>query len=389
MREEIKVLEQFDKDQSKWLDTDERKAAREHLSQQPRQRAFGPGGRGGGRGGPWGRNENLPAPTPGAKLSSSDVPSAGEAPLYASNVLRTLFLEFESAEWEKELEDFHGTDVDVPAKLTVDGKTFAGVGVHFRGNTSYMMVGTGWKRPLNLSLDMTDKELSLLGYRTLNLLNGHEDPTFLHTVLSLQIARDYFPAPLANYVRLAINNENWGVYINVEQFNKDFVKRWFNTTKGARWKVPGSPGGRGGLEYLGDDAADYRRIYEIKTKDDSKSWSRLIELCRVLDQTTTQELEQALAPLLDIDSTLRFLAWDNALSSGDGFWTRASDYSLYLDEQGRFHLFPYDVNETFSTGRGPEVSRDPAVREVRGCLSVRSCSRRPMPIRTAGYGFGV
>jgi hypothetical protein len=35
--------------------------------------------------------------------------------------LRTLFLEFENADWEKELSDFHGTDVEVPAKLIVDG----------------------------------------------------------------------------------------------------------------------------------------------------------------------------------------------------------------------------------------------------------------------------
>ena len=34
-------------------------------------------------------------------------------------VLRTLFLEFESADWEKELADFYHTDVEVPAKLTV------------------------------------------------------------------------------------------------------------------------------------------------------------------------------------------------------------------------------------------------------------------------------
>ena len=39
----------------------------------------------------------------------------------------------------KKLEDFHGTDVDVPAKLTVDGKTYPDVGVHFRGMSSYGM----------------------------------------------------------------------------------------------------------------------------------------------------------------------------------------------------------------------------------------------------------
>jgi len=56
-------------------------------------------------------------------------------------VLRTLFLEFEESDWEQELVDFHNTDVEVPAKLTVDGKVYNGVGVHFRGMTSYQSVG--------------------------------------------------------------------------------------------------------------------------------------------------------------------------------------------------------------------------------------------------------
>ena len=55
------------------------------------------------------------------------------------------------------------------------------------------------------------------------------------------------------------------------------------TTKGARWKVPGSPNGRGSLTYLGDDAAPYKKIYEIKSKDDAKSWADLAKFCKVLN----------------------------------------------------------------------------------------------------------
>ena len=37
--------------------------------------------------------------------------------------------------------------------------------------------------------------------------------------------------------------------------------------------------------------------------------------------------------MLDIDGYLRFLALDNVMSSGDGFYARAADYSLYLDPE--------------------------------------------------------
>ena len=66
-------------------------------------------------------------------------------------------------------------------------------------------------------------------------------------------------------MRVVINGESWGIYVNAQQFNKEFVKEWFGTTEGARWKVPGTPVSRGGLEYLGEDPAAYKNFYELKS----------------------------------------------------------------------------------------------------------------------------
>src|SRR5207245_2388391 len=33
-------------------------------------------------------------------------------------------------------------------------------------------------------------------------------------------------------------------------------------------------------------------------------------------------------------------------------WTRSSDYSLYLDDKGKFHLIPSDMNEGLGIGMG-------------------------------------
>src|SRR5207253_1663787 len=148
----------------------------------------------------------------------------------------------------------------------------------------------------------------LHGYKNLDLLNSHLDPTFLRSVLSLQIARDYMPAPKANYVRVVINGESWGIYVNAQQFDRNFVKESFGTAEGARWHVPGRPNGRGSLAYLGDDAAAYKQIYSIRSKDNAKSWAALIHLCKVLNQTPAARLEPALEPFLDIDGALKFLA---------------------------------------------------------------------------------
>ena len=339
------LLPQFDKDGKGYLNAAERKAAREYLATQPRR---GRGGFGGNRG--FGGASQAP-PAPGPSLKPSAVKSYANEPLYDLQTLRTLFLEFEAPDWEKELADFYHTDVDIPAKLTVDGKVYPDVGVHFRGQSSYSTVSAGYKRSLGVSLRFIHADQRLNGYRALNLLNSNADPTFLRTALYQHVARQYMPAPKANWVRVVINGESWGIYVNAQQIDSDFTQEWFKSTKGARWKVPGSPGARGGLAYLGDDPAAYRGIYEIKSKDDPKSWAALINLCKVLNQTPPAQLEKALEPILDLDAALKFLALDKAAINNDGYWVRTSDYGIYMDPTGRFHLIPWDANETF---REPE-----------------------------------
>ncbi len=348
---EQKLLEKFDQDGDHRLNLTERQTARASLKNDRPAGGRGPGPFG-GFGPPGGaRRENREPPQAGERISRSDARSYPDAKLYDPAVLRTLFLDFESDDWETELSDFHNSDVEVPASLTVDDATYPDVGVHFRGMSSYMMIPAGYKRSLNLSLDFVDDKQKLYGYKTLNLLNCNEDPSYLSTVLYSHIARKYIPAPQANFVRVIINGENWGVYANVQQFNKDFLAENFPSAKGARWKVRGSPGGGGGLDYAGDNIEDYRRRYEIKSDDNEKSWRKLIAFCRTLSETPADELPAAIEPILDVDSALWFLALDVALINNDGYWVRASDYSIYLDPEGKFHIIPHDMNEAFHGAR--------------------------------------
>jgi CotH kinase protein len=340
MQQERKILSQFDTNKDKRLDLAERTSARKWLATQP---SFGPGGRRGG-GGFGGRGGFAPS-SEGRPLEPAGVKSFPGAPLYDPATLRTIFLQFEESDWEQALADFNNTDVDVPATAIVDGKTYKDVGVHFRGMSSYFMVPAGSKRSLNVSFDFQHEQQALAGYRTLNLLNANGDPTFVRGVIYSAIAGAYIPTPRMNYMRVVINGESWGIYLNAQQFNKDFLRDNFATEKGARWKVTGSPGGRGGMAYLGDDVEAYQGIYAIKTKNDPKAWADLIRLFKILNETPPERLEAALAPVLDVDAALKFLALDVALVNNDGFWTRASDYSIYQDVKGRFHVIPHDVNE--------------------------------------------
>jgi len=354
--ERTEILKQYDKDGDGKLNKEERAAALAGIGN-------GGGGRRGfgrrGFGGPGGNSDQEPV-RQGPKLTPADVKQYGSEPLYDPNVLRTVFLDFEDANWEAELMAFWHTDVEVPAKMTVDGKIIKEVAVHFRGSSSFMMVPAGRKHSINIDVDYGDKQQRLLGYKSLELLNSNGDPTFMRAVLYDQMAQKYLVAPKANFMRIVINGENWGIYQNTQAFNADLIQDNFQTKKGNRWKVPGNPGAQAGLAYIGDDVAAYRNHYEIKTKDDPKAWADLIHLTKVLSQTPPDQLEKALEPILDVDGALKFLAMDKATINTDGFWVRMSDYSIYEDEKGKFHIIPHDANETF---REPEGGGRSGVRE--------------------------
>jgi hypothetical protein len=139
---DIPLTQQFDTNGDGRLDAQERRAARTHAESTGLNR-----GRGGRRGG-------FPADVAaGRRVTPSDVEAHRGAPLFDPTTVRTLFLDFENDDWEGELMAFKPTDVEVPARLTVDGRAYPDVGVQFRGNSSFSQVPAGLKHSLSINVD--------------------------------------------------------------------------------------------------------------------------------------------------------------------------------------------------------------------------------------------
>lgn len=388
--EDQKVLAQFDADQNGRLDAAERQQAKAWLAENRPQRqqgmrggrgsgpgdagpgafpggqpgvggpgAGGPGFGGPGAGGPGGGGRYNPD-AKGDPVAPADVPHHRGAAVWDPDVVRTVFLQFESPDWHAELAAFYRTDVLVPATVQIDGETFANVGVAFRGNTSYQMV-RGKKKSFDLQFDWVDAQQHWRGVRNLDLVNGNGDASFVREALHGWVATQFLPAPRVALVRVVVDGEDFGIYSAVQQFDKEFTKDHFGTGKGARWKVPPDFSGNGGLRYLGEDAEAYRRNYQIKSKDEPQQWQALIDLCGALDAAATEDLERILPQHLDIDGALWFLAIDHALADDDGYYSRASDYCLYRDPNGKFHLVARDNNEILLArgNRGPGGAAGP------------------------------
>lgn len=328
-----KLVVRFDTNKDGKLTGQERKAALESRGEaySPQQRAGTPTG-------------DIKSDV---KSSRASLPANSPA-FYDAGTLRTLYLRFPDKDWYAQLNAFYRTDVEVPAELVVDGKLYADVGVRFRGTSSYFTVQSA-KKSFNIAIDYGDENQRLYGYKTLNLLNGHVDASFLREVIFNRIARDYIPAMKTNLVKLVINGESWGVYINLQQFNKDFLDEWFGTRDGIRWKV--GPGG-GALTAAGNGPEAYQRTYQLKTANVEDPWTDLIALCEMLDpKTPNEKIVKELPQIFNVDRALWQLAVSNVFMDDDSYIHKGGDFSIYQDVNRRFHLITHDNNETFRFGR--------------------------------------
>ncbi len=304
--------------------------------------------------------------------------------LYDETAIPVLQLKFSQTNWWQQLQTNYQSRTNLPATLTADRVVYESVGVRFRGNTSYQMTGTSQKKSFNIEIDHAIPGQSLMGYETLNLINCAGDATFMREVLYSNTCRQQVPSAKANFVRLEINGENWGIYANIQQLNGEFIREWFLSNDGTRWRaqgdmggggVPGgrtppggttpvtpvgpdvppratageitiaeAPGGGGGgvtngvaaLTWQGTASTAYERVYELKNSGQADPWVSLIHVCDVLNNTPLAQLPDKLEPVLNVDRALWVCAFEIVFQDDDGYVNkRGSDYCLYYEPENR------------------------------------------------------
>ena len=135
--------------------------------------------------------------------------------------------------------DFYRTDVDVPADLIVDGKVYQSVGIRFRGSSFLFLRFRTRKKSFNIAVDYGDDRPTALRLQNAEPTERSLRPLLPSAKSSIrELLPTTSPPPKANFVKLVINGESWGIYVNSQQFNKDFLDEWFGTKGGVRWKVP-------------------------------------------------------------------------------------------------------------------------------------------------------
>jgi len=284
--------------------------------------------------------------------------------LYNVNEIKSIYLTFTDPNWQNTLASYYNTDNYLSGTLSIDGQVLSQVGVQYKGQTSYSQLPQGsQKKSFSIKTDHFIADQEIQGYNNLNLNNSFQDATFLREFIYLQLIRKHIPAAKASFTKLYINGESWGLYINVQQLNKDYLEEWFLSNDGTNWRAdsPIPTGGGGGgpqwgdgtaaLNYLGANQATYQQYYTLKSTEETDPWSLLVNTCDVLNNTPIANLSDQLPEVMDVDRALWFLACEIAFGDDDSYVYKGKmDYYVYWEkETGRTVPLEFDGNSVLTT----------------------------------------
>jgi hypothetical protein len=271
--------------------------------------------------------------------------AAQTADLYDVETVRDFKLTFSQPNWWNDLWINYQTETMMEADLEVDGTLYPSVGIRFKGNSSASHVWPAEKMPFKIHTDEYVPDQDLYGYDNINLGNSYRDPTFVREVAVYEVLRRFMPAPQANYVRLWLNGQYWGIYINVQQIDGDFIDEWYSDEDGNRYKAV-----HGSLEWLGSNPVTYQAEYELHSDGNGNEWTDLIDMIDELNNGNPQAFDVNLEPVLNIDQALRYLAACNLLGNLDSYLSPGHNYYLYT-HYDRFDILPWDWNMCFAQFR--------------------------------------
>lgn len=252
-----------------------------------------------------------------------------------------------------------------PGSVTIDGQSYDDVGVRTKGGCGSARHLTGkasWK--INLSWDDPNvagcpDEHRIDGLKRFTLNNQVQDHSFVHEMLAYRFYRLMgVPTPRANHALVYVNDQLWGVYLNIDSFDRRFLSRWFASDQGALYEgtyycdllAQNIPPGDG------DDTN-----YCISTKFHPSACSPTDPGADPEDFTAIRTLADQLAALpdggfypaieqyFDFDTYLSMWAADEILGNWDGYTIQTvNNYRVYHDPgTGRWTIVPSGVDQTF------------------------------------------
>jgi spore coat protein H len=264
-----------------------------------------------------------------ALLSPAATTTAGSR--LATNQLPTYNIIISREHWAA-LQRSVQSDERYPAKLAAGGKDYS-VEIRYRGDWAR----TWPKKPLKIFF--TNGQ-AFEGQRVLNFNPCWRDPAFVRELVAYRLyAAAGVSSPRARMARLQLNGQFHGLFVEVEQPDKPFLKR-LNLKGSAIYKAD-SPSNTSDERDLGSER-NFAIHYEKQSRK-QEDYRDLQEFCRAL--ATTTNVADFFHTQLELDEYISFLAVTAFVQNWDSF---NKNHFLMRDTLGskKWRVIPWDLDRT-------------------------------------------
>jgi len=266
------------------------------------------------------------------------------------------------AESLQQLEEHGDEERYVAATLRLQGRgqpaaEFAEIGVRLKGSWSLHHCWEEFggvrsyadecaKLSLKLKFDAYAEDARYDGLKRLNLHAGMSDESKLRELLAYRTFRDFgVDAPRAIPAQVFINGEPRGLFIAVEDVDGRYTRAHF----------PDNPDGNLYKEVWPSPlASDSDFLAALETNEEQADVADLRLFTDAIAAATTDSFARELAPFVEFDALLRYIAVDRALRNWDGvmsFYAPRSSHNFFwyhgAEPGSLFQLIPWDLDNTF------------------------------------------
>ena len=230
--------------------------------------------------------------------------------------------------------------------LTYQGRVWQDVGIRLKGRASAQ--GFDEKPAFKLKFNEFSPNQRFFGLKRLTLNNMVQDPTMLRERLGYEYLRELgLPAPKANYARVVVNGDYYGLYLNLQTLDEVFVQEAF----------PGQ--GVGNLFDITNDAyfIDFDRsnepplqetMFVLETNEARADISDLTALIDAVWGSSGKNFLTAAEAVLDLDEVLALGAAQAVLADWDGYFGARNNYKAYHElERDKFVILAWGIDQTF------------------------------------------
>lgn len=264
--------------------------------------------------------------------------------------------------------------------VSVDGETLDGVGVRTKGGCGSAR-DLSQKASFKINLSWDDEavegcpeERRVHGLKRFTFNNQVQDRSYVHEMLAYHFYQLMgVPTPRANHVRVFVNDELWGVYLNLESIDRRFLSRWFGSSGGMLYEgtywcdlLPAN------VPPADEDTYCIARKFHPSSCEptpeggDAENYVQVRQMVKQLNDgypvgSFYPEIEQ----IWDFDSFLSLWSVENIIGHWDGYTIQiVNNYRIYHDPStDKWSIIPTGVDQTFG--------QNTALNTVAGLLAQR------------------